>query len=129
MELTDPLKQQIVNRMNIDNPWWTSGVIDPDYNSMPRRLYIDLFFPIVKDVKVRRSVILMGPRRVGKTVLIYHTIQRLIEEGVDPHCIMYVSVDTPIYSRISLETLFSLAKGAVGKVDSQDVFYVFFDEI
>lgn len=129
MELTELLKQQIVNRMNIDNPWWANGAIDPDYKAMPHRLYIDLFYPLVKDVKIRRSIILMGPRRVGKTVLIFHTIQKLIMDGVSPQQIIYVSVETPIYSRISLETLFTLAKGAVGKIDCKEPFYVFFDEI
>ncbi|WP_455641948.1 ATP-binding protein [Parabacteroides johnsonii] len=129
MELTALLKQQIKNRMNIDNPWWTLGGIDADYKKMPSRLYINLFYPLVKDMEVRRSVILMGPRRVGKTVLIYHSIQRLIEDGVSPQQIIYVSVETPIYNQISLEILFELAKEAVVKTDSKETFYVFFDEI
>lgn len=129
MELTELLKQQIINRMNIDNPWWANGSVDADYKAMPHRPYIELFYPLVKDVKVRRSIILMGPRRVGKTVMIFHTIQRLIKEGINPQHIIYVSVETPIYSRISLETLFILAKGAMGKAEEKEPFYVFFDEI
>lgn len=129
MELTELLRQQIKDRMNIDNPWWTVGSIDSDYQKMPSRLYIDLFYPLVKETGLRRSVILMGPRRVGKTVLIYHSIQKLIEDGVSPQQIIYVSVETPIYNRISLEMLFLLAKEAVVKTGSKETFYVFFDEI
>lgn len=129
MELNELLKQQIINRMNIDNPWWTSEKIDSDYRNMPTRLYIDLFYPQVKDLTIRRAIILMGPRRVGKTVLIFHTIQRLIDEGIHPQNIIYISVESPIYNRISLETLFTFAKASVAKQESKESFYVFFDEI
>ncbi len=71
----------------------------------------------------------MGPRRVGKTVMLYHTIQRLIADGVSPQNIIYISVETPIYNKIFLEQLFNLAKQALGKTDSKETFYVFFDEI
>ena len=71
----------------------------------------------------------MGPRRVGKTVMLYHSIQHLIDDGVSPQNIIYVSVETPIYNNILLEQLFSLAKQILSKEDSQEEFYVFFDEI
>lgn len=71
----------------------------------------------------------MGPRRVGKTVMIYHSIDRLISSGVDPKKIIYVSVDTPIYNNISLEEFFSLARKALRNEDCYEGYYVFFDEI
>lgn len=77
---------------------------------MSPRLYLDIFYPLVRDVSIQRALILMGPRRVGKTVMLYHSIQRLIDEGVSPQNIIYVSVETPIYNNILLEQLFSLAK-------------------
>ncbi|MFT6844837.1 MAG: putative AAA+ superfamily ATPase [Flavobacteriales bacterium] len=49
---------------------------------MPRRLYFLLFKPLVKEREIRRAVVLMGPRRVGKTVMLYHMVQELIENGV-----------------------------------------------
>lgn len=87
------------------------------------------FYESVTDLSVRRAVILMGPRRVGKTVMIYHSIDRLISSGVDPRKIIYVSVDTPIYNNISLEEFFSLARKALKNEDSYEGYYVFFDEI
>ena len=96
---------------------------------MSPRLYLDIFYPLVKDVSIQRALILMGPRRVGKTVMLYHSIQQLIDDGVSPQNIIYVSVETPIYNNILLEQLFSLAKQILSKEDSQEEFYVFFDEI
>ena len=129
MEYTALLEKQILGRLKIDNPWWTEGRIPSYYQEMSPRLYLDIFYPLVRDVSIQRALILMGPRRVGKTVMLYHSIQRLIDEGVSPQNIIYVSVETPIYNNILLEQLFSLAKQILDKEDSQEEFYVFFDEI
>ena len=121
-------KEQIVKRLVFDNPWWSTGKIADDFDAMPRRPYIDLFYPIVADLTLRRAAIIMGPRRVGKTVMIYHTIKRLIDSGVDPQKIIYMSIDTPIYSNVSLDDLFSYARAALHKEESGG-FFVFYDEI
>jgi len=59
----------------------------------------------VRDAQVRRAVVLIGPRRVGKTVLIKHLISRLLADGVAGTQILFVSLDTPLYSGRSLESL------------------------
>ena len=82
--LNSQLKEQLLKRMSIDNPWWLSGMIADDYKNMPLRPYSHLFYPLVADTTVRRATILMGPRRVGKTVMLYHTINKLIADGVNP---------------------------------------------
>jgi predicted AAA+ superfamily ATPase len=46
---------------------------------------------------------LLGPRRVGKTVILKQLIHEAIESGINPHSILYASIDAPIYSGISLE--------------------------
>lgn len=129
MKVREQLKEQIVKRMSMDNPWWITKSIPEDYKSMPHRAYLNGFYPLVSDTDIRRAVILMGPRRVGKTVMIFHTIDRLIAEGIDPRKIIYVSIDTPIYNNTSLEDLFSYAKFALKQEECKDGFYVFFDEI
>ena len=122
MEYTALLEKQILGRLKIDNPWWTEGRIPSYYQEMSPRLYLDIFYPLVRDVSIQRALILMGPRRVGKTVMLYHSIQRLIDEGVSPQNIIYVSVETPIYNGILLEQLFSLAKQILGKETNQEQF-------
>lgn len=129
MKVREQLREQIIKRMAMDNPWWITGSIPDDYKEMPRRAYLSGFYPLVSDIDVRRAVILMGPRRVGKTVMIFHAINRLISDGVDPQKIIYVSIDTPIYNNTSLEDLFSYARFALRQEECKDGFYVFFDEI
>lgn len=130
MEYTELLEKQIIGRLRVDNPWWTEGAIPYFYKEMKPRLYLDIFYPLVTDISLKRAVILMGPRRVGKTVMLYHTISRLLSEGVPQQNIIYISVETPIYNKIYLEQLFNLSKQTLGKAeDDQSEYYVFFDEI
>lgn len=129
MQYTTLLEKQIIGRLRIDNPWWTEGIIPEFYSSMSPRLYLDIFYPLIINNSVKRATILMGPRRVGKTVMLYHAIQNLLKDGVSPTNIIYVSVETPIYNKILLEQLLNLACNIVGKNPISDHLYVFYDEI
>lgn len=71
----------------------------------------------------------MGPRRVGKTVMIYHAIQILLDQGVPPKSICYFSVDHPIYNGLTLEKLLSYYSEACGTDYKSEKVYIFFDEI
>lgn len=84
MALLPYSEEQILDRLRFENPWWVTGSIEDYYNSMQRRLYFDLFIPLVTETSIRRAVVLMGPRRVGKTVMMYHAVQQLLEYEIDP---------------------------------------------
>lgn len=56
---------------------------------MKRRLYFDLFKPLAFETEIRRALVLMGPRRVGKTVMLFHLVEELVEKGVDPQKIKW----------------------------------------
>ncbi len=128
MALTPFSDEQITARLQFENPWWATDNLDGYYQSFKPRLYFNLFYPLVKNTTVHRATVLMGPRRVGKTVMLYHTIQQLIADGVRPQQILYASIETPIYNNIALEDLFKMAKNATGNPDSNG-WFVFFDEI
>ena len=122
-------EDQLINRLKQDNPWWREEAIPQFYQQLRPRLYFDSLYGVVKRRLPHRAVLLMGPRRVGKTVLIFHLIQRLIDAGANPKKIVYLSLDTPVYSGRSLEDLFNLCRKAneLSKISSG--WYVFYDEI
>ena len=70
----------------------------------------------------------MGPRRVGKTVMIHQAIQQLIDSGTFPNAVLYVSLDTPTYLGLPLERLLNLFAEMHG-LDRTGPHYVFFDEV
>lgn len=117
-----------VERLKYENPWWSNGKIQEPFLEMSRRLYFEIFYPFVQKIQVKRALVLMGPRRVGKTVMMFHTIQALIDENVSPQKIFFVGIDNPIYIHLSLLDVLLLAQDAVNQ-DTLDGCYVFFDEI
>jgi predicted AAA+ superfamily ATPase len=121
-------KEQINDRLAFENPWWKEGKIESYYGSMKKRAYFDILFPLIQESEIKRAVVIMGPRRVGKTVLMYHAIQQLIDTGVPPTSICFFSVETPIYNGISLEELFRIFLDKNQKKHTDSI-YVFFDEI
>ncbi len=126
--IKDISKKQVIDRIKFENPWWVSGHIEDDYNEMQRRLYFDLFKGLVYEKSIRRAIVLMGPRRVGKTVMLFHLVEDLISEGINPKKIIFITIENPIYNNITPEQLFSYAKEATGLEDKSD-WYVIFDEI
>jgi uncharacterized protein len=101
--------QEVQRRLGVDNPWWKAGAgIDADEAAWPRRAYFPHVARLVLETGVRRAVVLIGPRRVGKTVMLKHLVQRLLDNGIPGVAILYASLDTPLYSGRSLESLVRL---------------------
>lgn len=121
-------ERQVIDRINFENPWWETDEIDSYYHNMKKREYFNLLFPLVKERGIKRALILMGPRRVGKTVLLYQSIQELINENLNPKDICYFSIETPLFNGMSLEELVNLYLKKNGKT-TKDKIYFFFDEI
>lgn len=119
-------KTVLTNIIKEDHPWWESKTI-PNYLEFSKRAYYRGFFSLIQQDFPHRAVVLMGPRRVGKTVLIYQAVQDLIDGGINPKKIFYFSLDTPIYTNLALEEL--VANGlSIYKVKIEGC-YIFFDEI
>jgi len=120
-------EKEIVDKLQFDNPWW-EGANEIDYQDFPRRDYFKGFFNNIFLPLPTRAIILMGPRRVGKTVMVYHSIYELIKKGIDSRKIFYVSIDTPIYTGLSLERLVNFFL-AIFKHKRKSDLFIFFDEI
>ncbi len=121
-------KEEIVSRLHFDNPWWENGSVEQRYKDFPRRFYFEPFYQLIKESSINRAAVLMGPRRVGKTVMVYHAVDRLLSEGVPANRIFYVSLETPIYTGLSLEQLVNMLREEFDhKRDSE--LYIIFDEI
>lgn len=115
------------HRLESDNPWWRKpGEIEG--KNYTRRVYFPPFYELVRMTEFNRAIVLMGPRRVGKTVMSHQAIADLTEEGVNPKHILYVPLDRDAYSRMSLESIL-LAFLELNRVPKGERVYAFFDEI
>ena len=114
------------------NPWWVAGKgIDPELQAWPKRAYFASFMRLVRAIEVRRAVVVIGPRRVGKTVMLTQAVQSLLDSGVAGSNIMVAQLDVPLFSGQTLDSLVKLfmdthRHSASGQ---NNLLYVFFDEI
>jgi uncharacterized protein len=101
-------RADIETRIARDNPWWANRNIILPEGKFPRRVYFAPFKSLALNFSVRRATVLLGPRRVGKTVMVRQLILDAINSGSDPHCILYASIDAPIYLGLPLEQFLTL---------------------
>lgn len=122
-------ENEIKNRLRFDSPWWERpSDLDLLLEGLRERAYLDPFFNLVSNRGVNRAVVLMGPRRVGKTVILRQSIRRLLNAGVEPNRIFFVSLDNPIYTGLPLAKMLGFFQEMHGHDRFADL-YVFFDEI
>lgn len=96
-------EDDIRTRIKRDNPWWDNAQFSAPEAAYPKRVYYAPFKALALNYDVRRAAILLGPRRVGKTFMIKQLINDAMLSDIEPDHILYVSIDTPIYSGISLD--------------------------
>ncbi len=81
---------EILRILNKYNPWWNNKEIPPSKTSEFKRGD----FYIVRGLLEKREIVsVIGPRRVGKTIVIHQLIQDLLNSETDPKRILYLSID------------------------------------
>ena len=121
-------REQVAARLKAENPWWRTGHVMGRVERWAPRAYLRRFLPLVDSMRANRAVVLMGPRRVGKTVLLHHAIADLLRRGTHPGEVTYISVDHPLYNGLGLEDFVELAQ-TTAVASPRGVRYLFFDEI
>lgn len=120
--------EDIIARMRFDNPWWSEEKIPKSYQAYPKRDYFAPFARLAGQKDPHRSVVLLGPRRTGKTVMLIQFIGDQIEKDTSPSNLFYISLDTPIYAQKSMEQLLKLYLSHVFPNTLEDI-YIIFDEV
>ena len=122
-------EDDVLRRLRLDNPWWSDASVQTGtVAQFSRRDYYEQFAGLVRNEAVRRAVILVGPRRAGKTVMIGQLVRDLLAGGVDGRQILYLSLDTPLYTELTLERVLDLFRTEHAHPPSARLF-VFFDEV
>ena len=119
-------KEGILKVLTAFNPWWRSGAVHPEFTKRYRRFVYYEAMKRLLQTDLRRTVILTGARRVGKTTVLYQMIQTLLSEGVPPRRILFTSLDHPMLKLAGLDDILSCYHENV--YPDRDTYY-FFDEI
>ena len=98
------------------NPWWARK---PFHLESFHRLAFQACRKYLSDTSLRRAILLSGPRRVGKTTILFQLATDLLKgegigEGVvDPKSILYLSLDHPMLKLLGLERALRLYHEAI----------------
>lgn len=122
----------MLEEIEYQNPWWTTDAIPTErIGNIERTVLPDLISALDSD----KIICLYGPRRVGKTTLMYSMMEHLLKTGVPANRILYASLDNSkirLYLEEGLDDLvksFHIEKLGHGVGRSQEIAYVFLDEV
>ena len=119
-------KESILKVLSAYNPWWKTGVVNPKLTKTYKRFAFYEAMKRIDQTDIRRTVVLTGTRRVGKTTIQYQMIEALLARGVPPQKIVFISMDHPMLKLSDFNDVLECYHENV--YAEQDVFY-FFDEI
>ena len=124
MNLTS--QENILKVLTAFNSWWKSRTVRAEFSKTYKRFAFYEATKLFKHEDIRRTVVLTGTRRVGKTTIQYQMIDDLLKSGVNPLRILFISLDHPLLKLCKLnEILDSYHSNMYGDEDC----YYFLDEI
>ena len=125
------INMPIVNQENMlsilmnMNPWWQSGIVPKNLlKDFKRNCYFTCKKVFLNDI--RRTVIMSGARRTGKTTVMYQLISDLLSSGIKPQNILFFTFDHPVIRTAGIEELLTIYKN---NISDDEKFYLFIDEV
>ena len=119
-------QERILKILRSYNPWWVSGAVNPGFCPTYKRFSYYEAMKRLQETQVRRTVVLTGARRVGKTTIQFQMIDALLRQGIAPHRIVFVSMDHPMLKLAGVDEILECYHSNI--CADQDAYY-FFDEI
>ena len=119
-------KEGILKVLTAYNPWWKTGIVNPKMSKTYKRFAFYEAMHRIEEKDIRRLVVLTGTRRVGKTTIQYQMIENLLNSGVSPQRIVFISMDHPMLKLSQFQEILECYHENI--YPEQDVYY-FFDEV
>ncbi len=110
------------------NPWWKDHSV-PDYfaPSTERPLARHLWKYILS-ASLKRHLIILGQRRVGKTTVMYQTVRHLLSNQIPSDKIQWVRLDHPLIMPLDLGSIVKEAM-KLARATKEQPLYLFLDEL
>jgi len=124
----EPKPQDLRDALGVQNPWWVDGAVPEIYAPPVERRLASLLEQRIRRDEPRRFQVVLGPRRVGKTTVMYQTVRHLLRAGVAPARVAWFRLDHPLLARIPLGDLVDSEMRA-RRVSREEPLYLFLDEL
>ena len=119
-------QENLLKVLSAFNPWWKSGVMRPEFSKTYKRFAFYETQKILSHKSIRRTVVLTGTRRVGKTTIQYQIIESLLKSNISPQKIVFISLDHPLFKLCKLNEILDCYHTNI--YGGEDCYY-FFDEV
>lgn len=120
---------ELLKVLYLQNPWWEGKLLK---TPLRKRREFQL---LKKALSEKQITAIIGPRRVGKSVLMAQLIMDLLVQGVQPKNILFAQLDEPLFdseNELLIQKIIDVYSKYVGGKSFQDIterIYVFFDEV
>ncbi|MFQ5620208.1 MAG: ATP-binding protein [Candidatus Nanoarchaeia archaeon] len=124
----------VLKELQKDNPWWRDNSIPED---MDKPFHRSDFYIYKKFLNSRDIQVIIGPRRVGKTILLFQSIKHLIKDcKVVSKNLIYLDLSKPYiaFGIANIESCLNIYQEKIikkdfGNLSSKEHIYIFIDEV
>ena len=92
----------ITQSIHEQNPWQFGMGVPSELAPRKERRIVPFLSRWLLETRPRHIQVILGPRRVGKTVALYQIIRNLLAEGIDPSRVFFLRFDRPDIATYSL---------------------------
>ncbi len=110
------------------NPWWKNSTLPRHFVPPTERALAKFLWKHILSAHFNRHVVILGPRRVGKTTVMYQTVRHLLKNNIQPEKIQWIRLDHPVLMSVDLGTLVRDAI-KLSQATLKDPLYLFLDEL
>lgn len=114
--------QDLLRVIHEQNPWQVRGEVPRLLAPPVERPLARLLWQRLLQDEPRRYQLILGPRRVGKTTVLYQTVAHLLANGVDSSRIWWLRLDHPILLREELGELVDVVVESCGATPERPAF-------
>ena len=112
-------KEELLRVLRAYNPWWETQKIPASFAKKLHRTAYYQAFNIFNTPTLKRAIVLSGPRRVGKTTILYQIADQSIQKGTSPEQVLYLTLEHPILKLVPIDQLLDLySKEITGSKES-----------
>ncbi len=108
--------------MYLFNPWWERKEF---FTGTTRDRYLS---QLNKNISSKQAILIVGSRRVGKTVLLHQLIRQLLDQKIAPKTLIYLPLDHPSLSGTKILELIEEIRTVHG-LKREEKLYLFLDEV
>lgn len=76
-------------------------ILDFQKFKFPKIIERDLI--VETDLPIKRAIVILGPRRAGKTYYLYSLIKKIMKKGIERERILYVNFEDPKLINLKLQ--------------------------